>query len=485
MTRPIPSKQRFCIARLLPLMFAAFATSLFAQDLETMRVEKIYQSLCASCHGADFEGGLGGNLADGEWVHGGSDAAILRNIKEGIPSKDMVGFGTALTEEQLRAMVVYLREQENKADFQKREIPTPDPNTVVQSQRQSYRIEILTEGLTLPWGLAFLPDGRKLVTERDGQLRLIDRENQLDPRPIKGIPAVIFDGPEGGLMDIASHPDFQSNGWIYLAFADGWRQEGEEDAWAMTAVVRGRIQNHQWVDQEWIYRADQRFYRQSGAHFGSRLAFDGDYLYLSIGERGSLGDAQDLSLPNGKVHRLHDDGRVPQDNPFRTQPDALPGIWSYGHRNQQGLYVDPSSHRVYATEHGARGGDEFNLIQAGKNYGWPVITHGMNYNGKPITSITEKEGMEQPILHWTPSIATCGLTRYQGEAFPDWNGDFFVGGLRSEELRRIRLEGTQETEQELIFKGLGRVRDVRAGPDGFLYVLTNKPGRLLRLVPGD
>lgn len=284
-------------------------------------------------------------------------------------------------------------------------------------------------------------------------------------------------------MEVALHPRYAENGWVYLAFAEG--EIHEERVQAMTALVRGRIRDGEWVDEEEIWRADRRFYSSSGVHFGSRIAFDRDgYLFFVVGERGGWHEAQDLARPNGKIYRLHDDGRVPDDNPFVGRADAIPGIWSYGHRNPQGLAFDTRTGDLWSTEHGPRGGDEFNRIVRGANYGWPVISYGINYDGTPFTALTEQEGMESPVYHWTPSIAVCGLAYYDGAAFPRWRGDFFTGALAQQEMRRLRVEG-RVVEDEVILKNAGRVRDVRAGPDGLLYVVLNDPHRVIRLRPAD
>ncbi|MFT4637539.1 MAG: glucose/arabinose dehydrogenase, partial [Verrucomicrobiales bacterium] len=347
---------------------------------------------------------------------------------------------------------------------------------------------VVEKGLENPWAMAFLPDGRKLVTEKAGQLRMIDAEGKLHSDPIKDTPKVIVHG-QGGLLEVATHPDYAENGWIYLGFADGWIEEIEGQkkpkVHALTAVVRGRIKDHAWVDQEWIFKADKAHYTSSGAHFGTRFVFDQGYLYFIIGERGGLMIAQDLSNPAGKIFRLHDDGRVPKDNPFVDQEGALPAIWSYGHRNPQGLDMDPRDGRLYDTEHGPRGGDECNVILRGRNYGWPVITYGMNYNGTPMTSETHRKDMEQPVTYWVPSIATCGLSFYRGDKFPHWKNDLFVGALKQKEVRRLRLIDQEVVEEEIILKDYGRVRDVTDAADGYLYIILNQPDCIVRLVPQD
>lgn len=456
------------------------AASVLGEDIQKMKVDDIYGQYCASCHGAKFEGGQGGSLVDGEWKHGSSDDEIFRAIAKGNLQMGMAPWEGILTDKQIRSMVIFLREKEDETKAKGTNFPVPSSDKVTKTNLLSYRIETLVEkGINLPWAIAFLPDGRKLVTERAGRLRFIEANGKLDPQSIEGIPEVVEHG-QGGLMEVALHPDYEKNGWVYLGFADGVR---EPKVSAITAVVRGRIKDHRWVDQEWIYRPDEKFRSGAGVHFGTRFVFDKGYIYFVIGERGGMMESQDLSRPNGKIFRLHDDGRVPSDNPFVNNPDALPGIWSYGHRNPQGLVMDPRDGAIYSTEHGPRGGDELNLIRPGLNYGWPVITYGMNYNGTPMVAITQKEGMEQPLLHWTPSIAACGLDIVTGDRFPQWKHDLLVGALADQEVRRVRVSNQKVVEQEVILKNIGRVRDVAVGADGLIYVLLNQPDRIVRLLP--
>ncbi len=468
-----------------PILIALAALCGLATS-QRVKVDELYATHCANCHGPDFEGGQGGSLVDGEWKHGDSHDDIARVIRQGIPEMGMMPYGEVLTDEQVRGLVIFLQEKEKQHADKAIEFPVPAPDKVTKTELHDYRIEtVVADGLRIPWAIAFLPDGRKLVTERPGTLRLIDAEGDLDPRPVEGTPDVIHHG-QGGLMEVAVHPDFAENGWIYLGFADGTRERregGRDEVRTITSIVRGRIKDHQWVDQEWIYRPDREFFTGAGVHFGTRIVFHDGYLFFPIGERGGMMEAQDLSNPKGKIFRLHDDGRVPDDNPFAEDSEAIPGIWSLGHRNPQGLAMDPRDHSLYSTEHGPRGGDELNLILPGRNYGWPVITYGMNYDGTPMTGKTAQEGMEQPLVYWVPSIAVCGLDFYTGDRFPKWKNDLLAGGLGQQEVRRIRLNDRQVESQELILKNIGRVRDVATGPDGFIYVLLNDPDRIVRLVP--
>lgn len=336
-------------------------------------------------------------------------------------------------------------------------------------------VESFATGLEFPWGMAFLPDGRLLVTERNGTVRIVDTAGTVSD-PLGGVPEVRASG-QGGLLDVALHPDYAANGWIYLTYSD------LHDGRGMTALMRAKLDGSTLVDQEVLYRADNQFYTSRGQHFGSRIVFDGEgYVYFSVGDRGDRDNAQNLGMPNGKVHRLHDDGRIPEDNPFVDTPDALPTIWSYGHRNQQGMAIHPATGEIWATEHGPRGGDELNHVRRGLNFGWPVITYGINYNGTSITDLTEKEGMEQPALQWTPSIAVCGIDFYQGNAFPDWQDDLLVTSLRYDNVRRVRINGSTAVDEEIIYEG-DRARDVQTGPDGYVYIALENPGEIVRLMP--
>jgi aldose sugar dehydrogenase len=481
--------------RKISLLFLSLTGLVSAQKV---KVEALYGQNCAGCHGAKFEGGVGGSLVDGQWKHGSTDADIYRSIAKGNVQLGMNPWEGVLSDEQIRSLVIFLRENEKKTLTQGVNFPTPSPDIVTKTELENYKIETLvTDGLKNPWAIAFLPDGRKLVTEKSGQLRFITAANTLDPTIISGTPAVIEHG-QGGLMEVALHPDYAKNGWVYLGLSDGTREKndkGKDDVRCITAVVRGRIKDHQWTDQEWIYRPDPKFRSGAGVHFGTRFVFDQGYLYFPIGERGGNIEAQNLSLPNGKIHRVYDDGRIPTDNPFVKTKDALPSIWTYGHRNPQGLAMDRRDGALYNTEHGPRGGDELNLDQPGKNYGWPLVTLGMNYDGTPMSfnsadgkkmeSVTEMKGVEQPITYWLPSIATCGLDFYTGDKFPKWKDDLLVGALAQQEIRRLRIVDHKVVSQEIILKNIGRVRDVATGPDGLIYILLNGPDRLVRMVPAS
>jgi aldose sugar dehydrogenase len=441
-------------------------------------VERLYASSCANCHGPRLSGAQGPSLVDDEWKHGSDDASIAKSIHDGQPATGMPPFGGALSAEDIRALVIYLREEGARAGRAQTTFAKPAGNISVASELHTFRLETVTSGVNAPWGLAFLPDGRILVTEKRGRLRTVERG--IVSKPIRGVPAVYTEG-QAGLLDVALHPDFEKNGWIYLSYSD----PGPNGS-AMTAVVRGHLQDGAFIDQQQIFKADPALYRKGGVHFGSRFVFDGKgHLFFSIGERGQGKDAQEIKRPNGKIHRVRDDGAVPDDNPFAHEAGAVPSIWSYGNRNPQGLARHPVTGELWEVEHGPRGGDEVNVIQPGRNYGWPVITYGMNYDGTPMTDRTAQEGMEQPITQWTPSIAVSSIDFYGGDAFQKWNGNLLAGSLAAQELRRLEIEGTSVTRQEVLFKDVGRIRDVVVGPDGFVYLAMHAPDRIARLVPAE
>jgi len=446
-------------------------------------IPNLYSNLCAACHGIDMRGGQAKGFLDEKWVAGPDDASIATAIRQGNALKGMPPMSVVLSEAEIRAMVVFIRETIQKSKNQTNQFAKPVEGEVVSSREHKFQFKtIVDQGLDTPWSIAFLPDGRMLVTERPGGLRVVEN-GKLSPEPVAGTPKVRAKG-QGGLMDVALHPGYATNGWIYLSYSDPGSNAAGADV-SMTAIVRGRIKDHQWVDEETIFRAPIETYLPTAHHFGCRLVFDGKgYLFFSIGERGRGENAQSTQLPNGKIHRLFDDGRIPSDNPFVHESGAVPSIWSYGHRNPQGLVQHPATGELWETEHGPRGGDELNLIQSGRNYGWPVICYGMDYNGLPITGgITSKEGMEQPVTYWTPSLAVCGIDFYTGEKFPKWKNNLFVASLAAQELRRLVISGHTVMEQEVVFKNVGRLRDVVSGPDGFLYVVLNQPDQIVRLEP--
>jgi len=378
-----------------------------------------------------------------------------------------------------------------------------DPNgQVIKSEKQTFKIDVIAREIETPWALAFLPDGRLLITERPGRLRIVDK-GKLLPEAVKGTPKV-WEKQDGGLFDVEVHPQYTKNGWIYLSYseivpgyvappppppgaeppppADGQQGRGRgrggpTDPPTMTVIIRGKInKNNEWTDQQVLFRAKPDVYNSSNAHYGSRFIFDKqNHLFYALGEKDNPAAAQDLSTPIGKIHRVNDDGSVPNDNPLVGKEGAVPTIWSYGHRNPQGLAWDPVTGKLWESEHGPRGGDEVNVIEPGHNYGWGAITMGTD----PRVPDQAREGMEQPIAYYTPTIAPSGMVFYTGDKYPGWKNNLFVSALAGQQLRRLEISGTQITHQEQVFSQLGRVHDVVIGPDGYLYVTLQVPGQIM------
>ena len=335
------------------------------------------------------------------------------------------------------------------------------------------------DGLKQPWGMAFLPDGEILISERSGTLRRI-HNGKLLAAPVSGLPAIEEHG-QGGLLGLALHPQFAKNHWLYVAYA------GKGKGGYSTHLARGQYQDGALTQWQVLFEATPK--SDPGQHFGGRIVFDrAGYVYLSLGDRGERDSAQDLSSHAGSVIRLHDDGRIPADNPFVNTPGAKPEIYSYGHRNMQCMALHPVSGQVWTCEHGPQGGDEVNIEGAGANYGWPVITYGEEYGGGAVgKGATQQEGMEQPVLYWKPSIAPSGMTFYTGDKYPAWRGNLFVGALKSELVSRVTLDGNRYvSEERLLENAIGRIRDIQQAPDGYLYVLTDEDeGGLYRLEASD
>lgn len=344
------------------------------------------------------------------------------------------------------------------------------------SEKHAFKLVPVGGPLDQAWGMAFLPDGRFLITEKDGKLRILDRGGRLSG-PLPGLPEIEAYG-QGGLLDVALHPDFSSNGRIYLSLA--WDVRGGKTTAVGTAqLVDDRVQGF-----KIIFTAQPG--DNSGRHFGSRLRFGHDgKLFVTIGDRGNRPSAQNLGTHAGKILRLNQDGSAPDDNPFVDLEGAFPEIWSYGHRNPQGLAFETRTGRLWSQEHGPRGGDEVNLVERGGNYGWPIITHGRNYFGTKITDETKRPGMEQPKTYWVPSIAPSGLTVYHGDKFPRWNGNLFVGALKAQVLVRLEMDDDNVIHEERLLSDFNsRIRDVRTGPDGLIYLLLDEDdASLWRLEP--
>jgi glucose/arabinose dehydrogenase len=466
----------------------------------------LFNETCAACHGNTAAAGpRAPSLLADKFLHGSDDESVARNIRDGFPEKGMIPFKDTMTDQQIWQMVAYLRTQ--TANLKDKPVYVPDPDgQVIKSEKQTFKMEIVARNLETPWGLAFLPDGRLLITERPGRLRIV-QNGKLLPDAVKGTPKV-WEKQDGGLLDVEVHPQYASNGWIYLSYSEtlpgyvappppppadpaatppaappagrGGRG-GPPDPPSMTVIVRGKInKDNEWVEQQVLFRAPPALYNSSNAHYGSRFIFDrNNHLFFSLGEKQVVMDSQDLTKPTGKIHRINDDGTIPKDNPFvghaTVVANTLPSIWSFGHRNPQGLAWDPVTGKLWESEHGPTGGDEINIIEPARNYGWGVATKGVQ-NG--ITKRSEP-GMDDPIVYYTPTIAPSGIAFYTGSAYPGWKNNLFVSALAGQQLRRLETSGGKVVHQEAVFNQFGRVHDVIVGPDGLLYVTLQLPGQSL------
>jgi glucose/arabinose dehydrogenase len=466
-------------------------------------------------------------LFDQKWLDGTDDDKIANTIRHGVPEKGMVGFTPEqLSDPQVFQLIAYIRTA--TANLKPKPTYVADPEgAVITSEKQTVKMEVLTRDVNTPFGLAFLPDGRLLITERNGALRILDKTTLSEP--IKGTPKPHVQ-QDGGFLDVTVHPQYAKNGWIYLSYSEvqpgfvappppppadptaapapgaapaggapgggqGRGRGGPPQPPSNTVIVRGKInRNNEWTNQQVIFRSPTELYVSSGVHFGSRFAWDREgHLFFTLGERGTMQNAQELKNPLGKIHRINDDGSVPKDNPFVDTPDADRTIWSYGHRNPEGLAWEPVTGRLWESEHGPSGGDEINIIEKGHNYGWGVASKGIQGG---ITK-TSEPGMDDPIVYYTPAIAPAGITFYTGSRYPGWkNTSLFVGGLVGQQLRRLEINSEKVVKQEVLFAEFGRVRDVIQGPDGFLYVALQSPtggqgvplsaatpGMIVRLIP--
>lgn len=454
-------------------LFMAFSFTLCAQP----NGNALYQQYCAQCHGAELNGGMASSLIDGVWQFGAEDSYIRRNIKHGIPHLGMPSYERSMSDSEIQAVVQFIRDAENEKGVVK-------PATPEMFETMDYFMEVETfaDNLEIPWAIDFIDKNTALITERPGRLRVV-KNGVLQPEPVKNTPKVLHEG-QGGLMDVAVDPMYAENGWIYLAYSHALEDfEGDRPP-ALTRIVRGKIESNAWTNQEVLFEAPPETYSTMRHHYGCRIVFDPwGHLYFAIGDRGRGFQAQDNTLPNGKVHRIYKDGKIPANNPFIYDDKAMKSLYSLGNRNIQGMAIHPETGDLWTTEHGPMGGDELNKIEAGKNYGWETITYGRNYNGSIITENTHMPGMEQPNLYWKPSIAVCGLDFYTGDLFEKWKNKLLVGALKYEEVRLLQIEEDRVVHEQVIFKGAGRVRDVSTGPDGAIYVVLNNPGKVVRLTP--
>jgi aldose sugar dehydrogenase len=454
-------------------MFSISASLYQQRDID--RGATLYTQLCASCHGDQMQGGNAQSLVNGIWQFGAEDGYVFRNIKYGITHLGMPAYENALSDADINNIIAYIRAAE-------KDLGVVRPAIAKETQTMDYelKIEIFADGLEVPWAIDFIDVNTALITEKPGRVRVV-RNGRMLPDAIEGIPAVLNEG-QGGLLDVAIDPSYADNGWIYLAYSHELAAGGQGRPVAMTRIIRGKLAGNKWTQEQVIWEAPAEHYLTTRHHYGCRIVFDPwGHLYFAIGDRGVQDQAQDPSVPNGKVHRIFPDGTIPADNPYKEVPGAMASIYSLGNRNIQGMAIHPVNGLLWTTEHGPMGGDELNLIMPGRNYGWPVITYGRNYNGSIITNNTHYPGMEQPNFMWNPSIAVCGLDFYRGAMFSKWENKLLVGALKYEEVRLLTLSNERVIHEETILKNAGRVRDVSTGPDGAIYVVLNNPDTVVRL----
>ena len=460
------------------------------------RANEIYNTTCAACHGITNQAGPSARaLFATDFLSSRTDAQIVQVLTDGLPNTQNHSFKTLFFPDEIAQMPALLR---IRGGIVNRKVgPVPDINgKALQSQKANFKAETLAKGFDQPWGMAFLPDGRIIFTERNGNIRFLNKDGSVS-EPVKGTPSV-FVRQDGGMLDIALHPDYARNGWIYISYSTvlpGYQvQPGDEQAPnmappTMTYVVRGKVNaNNEWVNQQMLFNPPADSFRVAADHYGSRFLFDGKgHFFWSMGERHDMQMSQNLASPLGKIHRLNDDGSIPRDNPFVNTPGALGSVWSFGHRNPEGLTFDPATGVFWETEHGPVGGDEVNVIEPGKNYGWGMATFGL----EPGIGRLHATGVTDPITHYNPSIGPAGITFYTGNRFPAWKGNLFVTGMVGQKLIRMEIKGRQIVSQETLLQDYGRVREVKMGPDGNIYLLLQnmngdpKGGSIVRLVPAN
>ncbi|RZS96783.1 PQQ-dependent sugar dehydrogenase [Cecembia calidifontis] len=446
---------------------------------------KIYQTYCMGCHGADLKGTPAGSSLLTENLKQGNDMrSISQAIEKGVPNTTMIAWGNALGTKEINTLTEYILNKRKSPSYNS----AAEKPATFKTQDYVLKIEkVVTEGLEVPWGIEFVDTNTALITGNKGNLYWV-KNGKLDPGKIAGLPFVYGSDMFGGMMDLALDPNYEENGWVYIAFSHNPKNTADQTSPAMTKLIRGKVRDYHWIKEETLFQAPDSILVSGGFRWGSRLLFDKDgFLFFTIGDMQqsiqSGNNPQLLYRAEGKIFRIHPDGSIPKDNPYFGQEGKLQGIYAIGTRNVQGISQHPETGEIYFTDHGPRGGDEVNRLKKAGNYGWPIITYGVNYDGTTITNLTHHEGMEQPLTYWDPSIAVCASEFVTGGQFPKWQNNLLVTALKDQEIRRLVLDGDKVLSQEVILKGMGRVRDVKFGPDGALYVLTNSPDALLRISP--
>ncbi|MCF8381770.1 MAG: PQQ-dependent sugar dehydrogenase [Bacteroidales bacterium] len=449
------------------IIFLAISLSCKYQDDPYSKAQSQYNEYCIGCH-FDIN-----DFMERDWEYGKNVEGAYTSIRYGLEDIGMPSFRRTFSDEEILNLSSYIISKGDQESF-KAKLKT---DNVIDSEELSYTLETVIDGMGIPWGMTWLPNGDMLITEKSGTLLRLTPEGK--KFEVAGVPKVYHYG-QGGLLDIELHPKYEENGWIYITYSY-YAGETINDG-GSTALMRARLKDDKLVDQEILWKASPT--EKKGQHFGSRIEFDRNgFLFLTVGDRGQGHNAQDITNHSGSVHRLNDDGSIPEDNPFVNVEGAIGSIYNYGHRNIQGLALHPETGELWSHEHGPRGGDELNIEYPGLNYGWPEICFGINYDGSILTEDTAREGMEQPVTYWVPSIAPCGMDFVEGDIYPAWKGNILVGSLRFKYVVRCVLDGNKVVHQEHLVDGPGRVRNVKMGPDGYIYVAIEDPGRILKIVP--
>lgn len=454
---------------IIPQPFRTYSAAANETTGDTSSLAKQYRQYCGGCHGMQMD-----KFVTHEWKSGKTKSAIFKAIKYGYTNDGMPAYSAKFNDKEVYALSDYLLAGIEK---QKQKPAATSGNNVFNTDILKIKTEVVASGIDVPWCIAFLPNNDLLVTERNGKLYRVGADKKL--QTISGVPKVLAKG-QGGLFDVLLHPSFASNQIIYLSYSKP--NPANEDE-ATTAIMQAKLEGNTLKNQHDIFIAHP--YSATRHHYGGRMVFDKNgYLFFSVGERGNEKEnPQTLANDLGKIHRIKDNGDIPADNPYVNNKNAKPSIYCNGNRNPQGLTINPVTGELWENEHGPMGGDEINLIKPAKNYGWPVITYGINYDGTPITDITAKEGMEQPIHFWVPSIAPSGLAFVQGNKYKGWEGDILSGSLKFHWLSRCKMKGNEIVSEESMMKDVGRIRDVKMGPDGYIYISVESPGQVLRLIP--
>lgn len=447
------------------------ATPISQQNNKLDKAALHYKNYCGGCHGEKMDA-----FVDRTWKYGNSRESIFKSIKTGYPDGGMPSFSATFKDQEIYSLTNYILE--GIKNFKKYTDSDKPKSDIFKTEKLNIKLDTVYTGGNIPWSIAFLPDQSILVTDRSGTLTKILKDKTT--QTINGVPKVLAKG-QGGLMDVILHPNFSKNNMIYLSYSKMKNESGK--TLATTAIMTAKLTDNNLTDQKDIFIAEP--YSTTQHHYGSRMVFGKDgYLYFSVGERGNQnGNPQNLKNSLGKIHRIKDDGSIPTDNPFINNKEAIPSIYTYGNRNPQGLAINPENSDIWSHEHGPRGGDEINIVKKAANYGWPVISYGINYNGTTFTDKTVKEGMEQPQHYWIPSIAPSGIAFVNTSIYKGWENNVMIGSMRFEYLNRCEVKDNKVVHEEILFKNIGRVRDVRSSPDGYLYIAVENPGRVYKLVP--